>query len=260
MSDYYAPTWLGWTAANLGIVGIILGSVALGTNNNSDSITPTVPGQKGEPGTSITGAKGQKGDAGTNGTDGTKGDKGNDTGIKGTKGSDGEKGNTGDKGSDGEKGNTGAGTKGEKGVDGEKGADGAVGGTGAKGDKGEKGEVGAAALAASLANATVDLKSSNLVTNLTSVTGKIRSDGDHMTVYYNLAVAGGAVAAGKICDVNADIHADLLLAVSSFTATPIVAAGVGLQFKPSGELHSSFAIPDGTSIEATCTMHGTILP
>jgi len=258
MSDYYAPTWLGWTAAILGIVGIILGSVALGTNNNSDSITPTVPGQKGEPGTSITGAKGQKGDAGTNGTDGTKGDKGNDTGIKGTKGSDGEKGNTGDKGSDGEKGNTGEkGSDGEKGMLGEKGSDGEKGNTGEKGSdgaKGEKGEIGAAP------NATVDLISSGLVANLASVTGKIRSDGDHMTVYYGLAVAGGAVAAGKICDVNADIHADLLLAVSSFTATPVVAAGVGLHFLPGGELHSAYSIPDGTVIEATCTMHGTILP
>ena len=250
-SPCFAPLWLGWIAAILGAVGIILGSIALAMANSDDSSSTTsvtsFPGQKGEPGQSITGQKGAKGatgPAGCCGPCGPCGPKGGD-GTKGEKGQKGEEGGEGREGADGAEGQ-----KGEEGGEGRGGAD------GAKGQKGEKGEADV--------YETIDLSATNVVSNLTFTEGKIRHDGDHMTVYFKLTVAGGVISAGKIADVNSKIYEDLKLAVAAATPSAPIAAGLGLHFLYGasnlvpGELHSAFDIPDGTVIDASCTFHGTI--
>lgn len=246
-SPCFAPLWLGWAAAILGAVGIILGSIALAmANDDSSSSTSTVAvaGQKGEPGQSISGQKGAKGAPGPAGCCGPCGP----CGPKGLKGDKGEEGSEGREGADGKDG-----AKGEKGEKGEDGREGADGKDGAKGEKGEPDTY-----------ETLDLSATNVVANLTFNEGKIRHDGDHMTVYFQIEASGADIKAGKIADVNSKIYQDLKLAVAAATPSAPIAAGLGLHFLYGasalvpGELHTAFDIPDGTVVDASATFHGTI--
>jgi hypothetical protein len=185
------------------------------------------------------------GTSGTSGESGTSGTSG-ESGTSGTSGTSGESGTSGTSGTSGESGTSGtSGTSGESGTSGTSGESGTSGTSGESGTSGTSGESGTSGTSGTGFNTISNFADNRILTsnndsNSATAESNLTFDGNILSVYGDLVVAGSFTVSGTSSVINTQnlfVQDPIILLAGTQTGTPILDSGLFIN-RGSGQTQS----------------------